>query len=272
MTQLSVNATVAQAPAIWDGPQFCDPDIYLEPDDRFTKVYHVHTSSGSTLSCSAGVGPIWSGSVAYASLNHTQSAPTLGATMYYADSIKLLPGYAFISPGWESLMQMGMGPMNSPLQLELYAPDPSWGPTEGGLMLGRHWGPVDCATWDNQDEHQLYADPSSLIGHWVDWIVGVHWTKDTTGWVDVYTRVADFGDTAFTLRYHLTGVPTAQWGSCSTGGGTPSDSTQAGSYDQMNHYEGYWDERPVSQFPTANLQRRGYVIAPDLATAEATFP
>jgi hypothetical protein len=111
--------------------------------------------------------------------------------MYYADSIKLLPGYAFISPGWESLMQMGMGPMNSPLQIELYAPDPSWGPTAGGLMLARHWGLVDCATWNNQDDHQLYADPSSLIGHWVDWIVGVHWTKDATGWVDVYTRVVD---------------------------------------------------------------------------------
>ena len=109
-----------------------------------------------------------------------------------------------------------------------------------------------------------------LIGHWVDWIVGVRWTEDASGWVDVYTRVPDLGDTTFTLRYHLTGVPTAQWGSCS-GGGTP-DSTQPGSYDQMNHYEGYWDGRPVAQFPSADLQRMGYVIAPDLGTAESAYP
>src|SRR5215472_13889203 len=53
MTQLSVNTTVNQSPAIWS-PQFCDPDIYLESDVRFGKVYHVHTDSSSTLSCPAG--------------------------------------------------------------------------------------------------------------------------------------------------------------------------------------------------------------------------
>src|SRR5215472_7019472 len=167
MTQLSVNTTVNQSPAIWS-PQFCDPDIYLESDVRFGKVYHVHTDSSSTLSCPAGGGPIWSPSVAYASLNHSYETAILGTTLYYVDSIKLLPAYNFVDPGWESLMQMSMGPMNSPLQIELYAPDPSWGPTPGGLMLGRHWGVVDCMTWNNSDQQQLYADASSLVGHWVD--------------------------------------------------------------------------------------------------------
>ena len=58
-----------------------------------------------------------------------------------------------------------------------------------------------------------------------------------------------------------------QWGDCNP---DYPDSSQ-NQDDQQNSYEGYWDGRSASTFPTNELQRRGYVIAPDLATAEGSF-
>ncbi len=45
-----------------------------------------------------------------------------------------------------------------------------------------------------------------------------------------------------------------QWGDCNP---DYPDSSQ-NQDDQQNSYEGYWDGRSASKFPTNELQRRGY--------------
>jgi hypothetical protein len=42
--------------------------------------------------------------------------------------------------------------------------------------------------------------------------------------------------------------------------------------DQQNDYEGYWDDRPIADFPEHEFLRSGYVIVPDLPAAEAVSP
>jgi len=266
MTSLWCRSTTdcGQSPAgMWDGLGFCNDDIWLESDARFGHVYHYRTGPKSGY-CAGN----YSSSIAYTSLNHDHYGSTLGTTEYYAESIKLLAPFTPIIAGWNSFFQWGLGPYNGPVQLTTVQAC-CWTPATAELVIDRNGGYyVNCVNQSgNSDYFQLYPDISALVGHWVDVIVGVHWTKDTSGWVDVYTRVPDFGETSFTLRGHLTGRPTAQWGSCN---GNADDST-VDQGDQQNSYEGYWDGRSASTFPTNELQRRGYVIAPDLATAEGSF-
>ncbi len=42
--------------------------------------------------------------------------------------------------------------------------------------------------------------------------------------------------------------------------------------DQQNDYEGYWDKRPIARFPRHYFLQSGYLIAADLAAAEASGP
>ena len=55
-----------------------------------------------------------------------------------------------------------------------------WTPATVELAIDRNGGYyVNCVNQSgNSDYLQLYPDISALVGHWVDVIVGVHWTKD----------------------------------------------------------------------------------------------
>jgi hypothetical protein len=262
-----------QRPAIWSGLQFCGDDITLERDARFGRVYRYRTDAGSDLVGCRG-GPIWSGSVAYASLNHLPTRQILGTIEYYRESIMLPRGFAFIRPGWESLTQYGFGPYSGPVQLELR--DDFGRPHFVLELSGGHV--VDChgPRWWSQPRVFDLGDATSLEGHWVDFIVGIKFETGSSGWVDVYKRIPDRGERTFRLVHHLTGRPTYQWGTCgrytiSRNGTDPAGRTVR-SMDQQNDYEGYWDDRPRSDFPAHTFVRSGLLIAPTLAAAEAAAP
>jgi hypothetical protein len=262
-----------QRPAMWSELQFCGDDITVEGNARFRRVYRYRTNAGSDLAgCSSG--PIWSGSVAYASLNHLPTHQVLGTVEYYRESIMLPRGFAFIRPGWESLTQYGFGPYSGPEQLELRE---DFGQPHFEIELGG--GQVDNCNgprWWSQGNVFDLGDAASLEGHWVDFIVGIRFETDNSGWVDVYERIPDRGQKTFTLIHHLTGKPTYQWGTCgrytiSRTGTDPAGHTVR-YMDQQNDYEGYWDRRPRSTFPTHSFLRSGLLIAPSLAATEAAAP
>lgn len=263
----------AQRPAVWSGLQFCGGDITLERNARFGQVYRYRTNASSDLvGCSGG--PIWSGSVAYASLNHLATRQVLGTIEYYRESIMLPRGFAFIRPGWESLAQYGFGPYNGAVELQLRD---DFGRSHFELQL--NGGQVlDCQgpDWWSQGNVFDLGDAVSLEGHWVDFIVGIKFAADNSGWVDVYRRVLDRGRKTFTLIQHLTGRPTYQWGTCGrytiSSAGTDAAGQTVRYLDQQNDYEGYWDDRPRSRFPTHAFLRSGLLIAPSLAAAKAAAP
>jgi hypothetical protein len=263
----------AQRPEIWSGLQFCGDDITLEHNVRFRRVYRYRTDSGSDLAGCSG-GPIWSPSVAYASLNHLAARQVLGTIQYYRESIMLPRGFAFIRPGWESLAQYGFGPYNGAVQLQLR--DDFGGPHFELQLNGGEVANCQGPDWWAQGNVFDLGDAVSLEGHWVDFIVGIKFATDTTGWVDVYRRIPDRGQRTFRPIRHLAGKPTYQWGTCGkytiSDTGTDSVGHTVRYMDQQNDYEGYWDDRPRSQFPTHSFLRSGLLIAPSLAAAEAAAP
>ena len=271
MNRLRCDPTACgQEPALWSGTQFCGDDIALQTDRRFGRVYRYRTDAQSNLS-GCHVGSIWSPSVAYASLNHLPNYQVLGTVEFYGESIMLPKGFTFISPGWESLMQYGFGPYNGAEQLML---SQDFGATHFELSLDGGQV-VNCAgpkLWKRGNMLDL-GSAARLEGRWVDFIVGIDWRTDNTGWVDVYMRVPGFGQRTFKRKYHITGRPTYQWGTCNgseiSSRGTRPGGARAPYMDQQNDYEGYWDQRPLSRFPSHTFIRSGVVIASDLAAVEA---
>ena len=267
------HSVCTQKPVVWSALQFCNDDITRIPDPRFGEVYRYRTDSRSNLVGCPG-GPIWSPAVAYASLNYRPSYQVLGTIEYYRESIKLPPGFTFIDPGWESLMQYGFGPYNGAVEIEL-------GQDFGATHFELQWNGgrvVDCAgpSWWQRGNVFDLGDAAALEGHWVDFIVGIDWRTDGHGWVDIYKRVPGLGQTAFKRKYHLTGRPTYQWGTCGkydiSRRGTNVHGAIVHYMDQQNDYEGYWDKRPIADFPTHSFVRSGMVITPTLATAKTVAP
>jgi hypothetical protein len=259
-----------QRPAIWSGTQFCGDDITLQSDPRFGRVYRYRTNTSSNL-VGCGNGPIWSASVAYASLNHLPDQQVLGTVEYYRESIMLPRHFVYITPGWESLTQYGFGPYDGAEQLMLRQ---DFGSTHFEIQLqSGHVVRCNGPKWWSEDDVFDLGAARPLEGHWVDFIVGIKFETDTSGWVDVYMRVPDRGQWTFTRRYHLVGKPTYQWGTCGhyriSSRGTDPAGRIVRYMDQQNDYEGYWDDRPLAQFPTHSFLQSGIVIAPDLAAAEA---
>ncbi len=109
-------------------------------------------------------------------------------------------------------MQFGFGPYNGAEELGLRQ---DYGPTHFEMQLNEGHV-VNCSgpAWWYQGNVFDLGDAATLEGHWVDFIVGISWRADTSGWVDVYRRVPDLGQQIFTRMYHLTGKPTYQWGTC----------------------------------------------------------
>jgi hypothetical protein len=264
----------SQTPAIWSGLQFCRDDITLERNVRFGQVYRYHTNARSNLVGCHG-GPIWSPSVAYDSLNHLPRHQILGTVEYYRESIMLPRGFAFIRPGWESLTQYGFGPFNGAEELELLQTHSGATHFELQLNGGRV---VNCHHQRRLSQGRLLdlGDARSSEGHWVDFIVGIRWETNSSGWVDVYMRRPDRGQLTFRLVHRLTGRPTYEWGTCGrrriSRSGTDPHGHAVRYMDQQNDYEGYWNRRPRSRFPSHTFLQSGLLIAPTLLTAKAAAP
>lgn len=259
--RLSSLGACFQTPAVWDVLQFTTGDLALQPDARFGSVYSVKCGPQSDLSPGCG-GPIWASDIAYTSLNHHYPAP-LGQTLWYADSIQLVAPFTFID-GWMSLLQMCLGPQDAPAQWVLRFVGSGY-----AFALQRNAGNVTATGGGAATVEAITANAAGLVGEWVDLVTGIKYASDSTGTVDVYVRVAGG---SWTHPVSHTGVPTWQYGTIGGNTVNPDGSGNVGNNDQMNVYAGFWDQRPLSQFPANQLLRRGYVIAPDLATAQASFP
>jgi hypothetical protein len=172
------------------------------------------------------------------------------------------------------LTQFGFGPYNGPEQLTIR--EDFGGPhfeleLSGGPVIQCH-GP----RWWFQGNVFDLGDAASLEGHWVDFIVGIKYEADSSGWVDVYERVRDRGQRTFTLMHHLSGRPTYQWGTCGryniSRHGTDPRGQVVRYMDQQNDYEGYWDNRPRSRFPSHTFLASGLLIARSIAAAQSAAP
>jgi hypothetical protein len=139
--------------------------------------------------------------------------------------------------------------------------------TDGQLHFGikRNAGGISCVSChDFPSQQHTQIDVGPFLDRWVEFVIGIHWATDNTGWFEVYSRNKGNGETGFTLRLSNSNVATMQYVK-----GQPLPAT---TLDKQDHYFGYWDlARTPSPFPTNYVDHAGLRRFGDKASAFAAL-
>jgi hypothetical protein len=247
MTKLfsTSDSNQGQSPSLWACLCFLNNDISLTGDSRFGTAYAATAGPGSQ-------NPWWTPPYGTASAEVSVSRPIrLGQWDWYANSYKVLPGWT--STDWATVTQMNFDRM--------------------GVGIERSVGYVSSVGGDPQiHDVQRFFPVSTVVGKWVDFVVGVKWATDTTGSIRVYTRCRECGDKDWVLRYSKDNVITMQWGAgvMDKNGNSPSTGKPISSLDKEGLYYGYWST--PSSMPTDHVLEMGLVRAGSSATAMDAVP
>lgn len=162
-----------------DGLNYVNSDITVQPDPRWGSVYKVRLTR---TSCN----PWWSGELASGKIS---AELTKGRTIvpgeinWYASSYLIHPGF---EPGsFGELTQYGYPTLTSPPF--------GFGVTTAGIVLERNSGVLTLNSSNYWQAEIIYKQPvcslQSVVGKWLDVILGVKWTIDNTGFVELWTRL-----------------------------------------------------------------------------------
>jgi hypothetical protein len=113
----------------------------------------------------------------------------------------------------------------------------------------------------------------SLIGKWIDWVIGVRWATDRTGQIRVYTRCLQCRtNKRWLLRYSLSHSITMQWGAgiMNADGTNAKTGGEMMTLDKMGLYYGY-SAAPPGGVPTDRVLEMGIVRAGSRAAAMSVF-
>jgi hypothetical protein len=246
-----------QCPAgFWDDLGFTNNDVQLVSDPTYGQVYRHRTKAGS------GNGYYHCPITCAASYLGRYHAPYLNTTTWFADTIKVESPYTCTD--WGLVWQLNYGQSSPPMALALNCGQTS---SDGQLHFGvyRNGGGISCTgcqDFPSQEFRQINVGP--FLDRWIDFVVGVHWATDNTGWFEYYSRNKSNGETGFTLRASNSGIPTMQY---VIGQPIPSQLS-----DKQDQYFGYWDSSriPASGFPTNYVDHRGLMLFSDKAAAIAS--
>lgn len=199
-------------------------DFTLISDVRFGQVFRVRLNQSSR-------NPFWVGQPSTKpSCEITERRPiTLGQVDWYALSIKWTSGWT--AGAWGVDVQLGYPTLASPPLAVAIS-------KVGGVArigVDRHAGTVTSGTTGLLNTEPRWYDLSAVQDKWVDWVIGVKWTIDNTGWVQVQNRV-DLG--AWVTNYDVTNTPTWQVQS-----GQPPKTTvmdKIGAYQDASGFPGTW--------------------------------
>jgi hypothetical protein len=242
-----------QCPAItWDGLGFINNDIQLQSDSRFGQVYR-HRVNGSSGNGYWDCGPTCSAS--YLAKRRTTGN---NSTDWYADAIKVESPYTCTN--WGLVEQFNYPSLSSPpMALEMSCR------STGQLHFGidRDAGGISCVGCQDFPSFQITSlDVGAFVNRWVEFVIGIHWATDNTGWFEVYTRNRDAGETGFTLKLSNYNVPTMQY--------VKGQALPATSLDKQDQYFGYWTSADTpNPFPTNYVDHSGLERFSDKASALA---
>jgi hypothetical protein len=239
---------------LWACLCFTADNIRLAPDGRFGKVYAVTVGQGSK-------NPFWSGTPLTAVGEMSTSRPVrLGHWDWYANSYKVLPGWQVTD--WAAVTQMNYATITSPpleINFDRY-----------GVGIERSVGYVARVSGKPEiHDVRSFFPVSSVIGKWVDFVIGVRWATDSTGAIRVLTRCRQCGDKHWVLRYARKHIVTMQWGAgvMNRDGTSTSSGREMKTLDKQGLYYGFY--RQPSSFPTDRILEMGLVRAGDEAAAKA---
>lgn len=253
MTQLWSTSTTdqGQSPKVWDGLTFNHNAISLVSDARWLQVYRVHTEPGY-------FNP-WVTLPPYkAAAELTKARPiAAGEVDWYADSIRLVSPFT-ATDDFGELLQLAYPSLSSPpLALSV---------TQAGIGLERSTGActLTASGWWKPASYETptqnhFLDPQSVLGKWVDFVIGVKWAFDATGFIHVQYRVQGG---AWAIGYDRRGIVTGQW---HTGSPPPTSGL-----DKMGFYQG-WAVSSEGNVPTNTHYRRGLMRHVSQADAVASL-
>lgn len=241
---------------------FINNGISLQKDPRFGVVYNVVAGPGYH-SPHIDLGPL----VAYSEVSASRPV-RLGQWDWYADSIKLLPGFS-TGQLWGLVADFNYPTIShSPLEIDY---------DFAGVGISRDVGyfAQQFGAPPIRDVRRFWPKSAypSLIGKWVDWVIGVKWATDRTGELRVYTRCVQCQNKRWRLRYSLSSSITMQWGAgiMNADGTNPKTGTEMMTLDKMGLYYGY-QTAPPGGLPTNRVLEMGIVRAATLQAAMGVFP
>lgn len=212
-------------PPVWEELAFYEQDITAVPDPRFGKAYRIRLNALSR-------NPWWVGQPASKpSCEVTQRRPhALGQVDWYAFATRFQAGWQ--AGSWGVIAQLGYPTLSSP-PLAVAISERA-GVTRVGI--DRHAGIVTSGTSGLLNVEPRFHDLSAIEGRWLDWLLGVKWAVDGTGWVRVETR-PEGG--AWGVRYEAMSTPTWQ----QKQGEPPRSSSmdKMGAYQDASALSGPWE-------------------------------
>jgi hypothetical protein len=242
---------------------FMNNAITVQKDPRFGLVYNVLAGPGYH-SPYLDSGPLRAFSEVSAS-----RPVRLGKWDWYADSVKLLPGFS-TSQLWGLVADFNYPTIShSPLEIDY---------DFAGVGIARDVG-YFATQYGNppiRDVRRFWPKSAypSLIGKWIDWVIGVKWATNRTGELRVYTRCGQCrNNKGWRLRYSLSASITMQWGAgiMNADGTSPQTGAELMTLDKMGLYYGY-TTLPPSGLPTNRVLEMGIVRAATRSAAMGVFP
>lgn len=245
-----------QSPAVWDGLSFLQNDITLVPDAHYGQVYDVKVNGGSH-------NPYYTPTDGRSSELSVRRAMILGVWDWYVNAYKVVA--PFSQPDWCTVDQFGYPSLSSP-PLGVYI-------DAGHFNLHQYAGQFTAGQSRPSGPIAQNDIQPVVLGEWLEFIVGVKWATDSTGAVQVHTRVPGAG---WLKKVDKTGFATAQWGT--VGANTipasyiDSSGHPFGVIDHGGLYYGYYSAPPLpSPFPANHVQRLGLARWASLADAKASL-
>jgi hypothetical protein len=258
----SLSSTAEPSAAGWACLCFLGDGISIKADGRF----------GSVFAVTAGPGyhnPFFDPGPWRTSSELSARRPVrLGQWDWYADSVKLLPGFN-TTADWALVADMNYPTIShTPLEIDY---------DKYGVGISRDVGYIEqvfgaAPIRDVQRFWRPDAYPA-LIGKWIDWVIGVRWATNTSGALRVYTRCTACRNAGWVLRYSLSRAITMQWGGgvMTADGRDPTTGREMMTLDKMGLYYGYTQPQSFA-LPTNHVLEMGIVRASTRDAAMSVFP
>lgn len=226
-------------------------------DSRYGQVYRHRVKDNS------GNGYFDCGPTCSSSYLANRRPTGMNSTDWYADAIRV--GSPYTCTDWGVVEQFNYPALGSPpMALAL---DCGFVSTDGQLHFGinRNGGGISCNGCQDFPSHQhTQINVGPFVGHWVEFVIGIHWATDGTGWFEVYSRNQYNGETGFTLRLSNSNVATMQY--------VKGQSLPSTTLDKQDQYTGYTSSADTpSPYPTNYVDHKGLMRFADKASAFAAM-
>lgn len=196
------SSNASQDPHIWGYKEtdiasgvYCMTDsCQVVSDPTYGKVYRFNIGPGDT-------NPYFNQPTKPNGELTIQRPIAMGQVDWYAESFKIVSPYTMTGLYFNVIAQYGYPSLASPpLSISF----------EGNsLGIDRHVGMLNAPgdlTGAYIEKPRFYS-LSSIYDKWVELVIGVKWSMDNTGWVEVYGRVRENGETTFSQKFvHLNTV------------------------------------------------------------------